>query len=228
MAEEMEGWHMAKIGTGAAEGKRTAYINANVLDGTEGMEVLENHAVVVEGRRIVDVAPLADADLSGCETFDLKGAYLLPGLINMHVHLAGNGKPQKKQRDNEALVRKIMANGLTRAVAYRLVSEYARLELHSGVTTIRTVGGLGDFDTRVRDDAAAGKLEAPRILAANMGISVPGGHMAGSVAIAANSIPEALAQVETARLQGVDLVKLMITGGVLDAREKGTPGELKM
>lgn len=219
---------MAKIGTGAAEGKRAAYINANVLDGTEGMEVLENHAVVVEGRRIVDVVPLADADLSGFETFDLKGAYLLPGLINMHVHLAGNGKPQKKQRDNEALVRKIMSNGLTRAVAYRLVSEYARLELHSGVTTIRTVGGLGDFDTRVRDDAAAGKLEAPRILAANMGISVPGGHMAGSVAIAANSIPEALAQVETARLQGVDLVKLMITGGVLDAKEKGTPGELKM
>lgn len=219
---------MAKIGTGAAEGKRTAYINANVLDGTEGMEVLENHAVVVEGRRIVDVVPLADADLSGCETFDLKGAYLLPGLINMHVHLAGNGKPQKKQRDNEALVRKIMSNGLTRAVAYRLVSEYARMELHSGVTTIRTVGGLGDFDTRLRDDAAAGKLEAPRILAANMGISVPGGHMAGSVAIAANSIPEALAQVETARLQGVDLVKLMITGGVLDAKEKGTPGELKM
>ena len=46
---------MAKIGTGAAEGKRTAYISANVLDGTEGMEMLENHAVVVEGRRIIDV-----------------------------------------------------------------------------------------------------------------------------------------------------------------------------
>ena len=39
---------MAKIGTGAAQGKRTAYFNANVLDGTEDMEVLENHAVVVE------------------------------------------------------------------------------------------------------------------------------------------------------------------------------------
>lgn len=220
---------MAKIGTGAAaQGKRTAYINANVLDGTQGMDVLENHVVVVEERHIADVAPLTDADLSGCEIFDLKGAYLLPGLINMHVHLAGNGKPQKKQRDNEALVKKIMANGLTRAVAHRLVSEYARLELHSGVTTIRTVGGLGDFDTRVRDDAVAGRLEAPRILAANMGISVPGGHMAGSVAIAANSIPEALAQVEAAKAQGVDLIKLMITGGVLDAKKKGTPGELKM
>ena len=62
---------MAKIGTAAAaQGRRMAYVNANVLDGTEGMEVLENHVVVVEGRCIVDVAPQAEADLSGCETFD--------------------------------------------------------------------------------------------------------------------------------------------------------------
>lgn len=207
---------------------KTAYINAHVLDGTENMEVLENHAVVVEGQHIAAVSPMAEADLDGCKTVDLKGAYLLPGLVNMHVHLAGNGKPQKKQRDNEALVKKVMANGLTRAVAYRLVSEYARLELHSGVTTIRTVGGLGDFDTRVRDAGLAGQIEAPRILAANEGISVPGGHMAGSVAIAAHSIPEALVQVDIAKSQGADLVKLMITGGVLDATEKGTPGEMKM
>lgn len=219
---------MAKAAFIAAPNQRTAYINANVLDGTEGMEPLEGYAVVVEGQRIVEVAPTAEADLAGCELVDLKGAYLLPGLINMHVHLAGNGKPQKKQRDNEALVKKVMANGLTRAIAYRLVAEYARLELHSGVTTIRTVGGLGDFDTRVRDAGAAGKLDAPRILAANQGISVPGGHMAGSVAIAAHSISEALEQVDVARAQGADLVKLMITGGVLDAKEKGTPGELKM
>ena len=207
---------------------KTAYINAHVLDGTENMEVLENHAVVVEGQHIAAMSPMAEADLDGCKTVDLKGAYLLPGLVNMHVHLAGNGKPQKKQRDNEALVKKVMANGLTRAVAYRLVSEYARLELHSGVTTIRTVGGLGDFDTRVRDAGLAGQLEAPRILAANEGISVPGGHMAGSVAIAAHSIPEALVQVDIAKSQGADLIKLMITGGVLDATEKGTPGEMKM
>ena len=211
-----------------APGAKTAYINANVLDGTENMEVLENHAVVVEGQHIAAMLPMAEADLDGCKTVDLKGAYLLPGLVNMHVHLAGNGKLQKKQRDNEALVKKVMANGLTRAVAYRLVSEYARLELHSGVTTIRTVGGLGDFDTRVRDAGLAGQLEVPRILAANEGISVPGGHMAGSVAIAAHSIPEALVQVDIAKSQGADLIKLMITGGVLDATEKGTPGEMKM
>ena len=146
----------------------------------------------------------------------------------MHVHLAGNGKPQKKQRDNEALVKKIMSNGLTKAIAYNMVCGFAKDELYSGVTTIRTVGGLGDFDTRLRDDIAAGKKPGPRILAANEGISVPGGHMAGSVAIAADSVEEALQHLETSKAQKVDLVKLMITGGVLDAKEKGVPGELKM
>ena len=96
------------------------------------------------------------------------------------------------------------------------------------MTTVRTVGGIADFDTRCRDDSAAGKVLAPRILAANEGISVPGGHMAGSVAVAAHNNAEALAQLEKASAQKVDLVKLMITGGVLDATEKGTPGEMKM
>ena len=52
--------------------------------------------------------------------------------------------------------------------------------------------------------------------------------MAGSVAVAAHSIPEALAQLDAAEAQGVDLIKLMITGGVMDAKEKGVPGEMKM
>ena len=57
-----------------------------------------------------------------------------------------------------------------------------------------------------------------KLLAANEGISVPGGHMAGSVAVAARSIPEALVQLDAAEAQGVDLIKLMITGGVMDAK----------
>ena len=197
------------------------------------MQVQEEQVILVENERITEILPAEEAGkrnlkASGYEEIDLQGKYILPGLINMHVHLAGNGKPQKKQRDNEALVKKIMSNGLTKAIAYNMVCGFAKDELYSGVTTIRTVGGLGDFDTRLRDDIAAGKKPGPRILAANEGISVPGGHMAGSVAIAAGSIEEALHHLEIAKAQKVDLVKLMITGGVLDAKEKGVPGELKM
>ena len=197
------------------------------------MQVQEGQVILVENERITEILPAEEAGkrnlkASGYEEIELQGKYILPGLINMHVHLAGNGKPQKKQRDNEALVKKIMSNGLTKAIAYNMVCGFAKDELYSGVTTIRTVGGLGDFDTRLRDDIAAGKKPGPRILAANEGISVPGGHMAGSVAIAADSVEEALQHLETSKAQKVDLVKLMITGGVLDAKEKGVPGELKM
>ncbi|MDY2678612.1 MAG: amidohydrolase family protein [Oscillospiraceae bacterium] len=204
-----------------------ALINGKLLDGTENMQVREGVSILVENGLIKDIAENG-ADLSGYEKIDLKGKYIMPGLINMHVHLAGNGKPQKKQRDNEKLVNKIMSTSLTRAVAYNLVSSFAKTELLSGVTTIRTVGGLSDFDTRLRDDINSGKKQGPRILAANTGISVPGGHMAGSVAIAAKNIDEALAQLEKSRKENVDLIKLMITGGVMDAKEKGVPGELKM
>ena len=207
--------------------KKYAYTNGKILDGTRNMKVKEGLCVLTEGDKITGLVP-ADKIPAGCEMVDLQGGYLMPGLINMHVHLAGNGKPQKKQRDNEALTKKLMGSSLSRAVTYRVVAGFAKTELMSGVTTIRTVGGLGDFDTRLRDEIADGKRVGPRILAANRGISVPGGHMAGSVAVAADSIEAALAQIEQSEKENVDLIKLMITGGVLDAKAKGVPGELKM
>ena len=206
---------------------KRAFINGILLDGTQDMEPLKGRILLTEDDTITAITEKLE-DPDGYEVLDLQGGYLCPGLVNLHVHLAGNGTPSAKPRDNAALVRRILSNPLTRAVAYRMVCGFAKQELLSGVTTIRTVGGIGDFDTRCREDAAAGKIPAPRILAANQGISVPGGHMAGSVAVAAKNNAEALAQLAKASAQGVDLVKLMITGGVMDATAKGTPGELKM
>ena len=204
-----------------------AFRNGKILNGTENMQVQEGLCILTDGEKITDIVP-ATTSLTGYQVIDLQGKYIMPGLINMHVHLAGNGKPQKKQRDNEKVVKTLMGTALSRAIAYKVVCGFAKDEVMSGVTTIRTVGGLGSFDTRLRDEIAAGKRIGPRILAANEGISVPSGHMAGSVAIAAGSIEEALAHVEESRNEKVDIIKLMITGGVMDAKEKGVPGELKM
>ena len=204
-----------------------AFTNGKILDGSRDMQVQTGRCILVKNGKIHDIVS-DTTDLSGYTNVDLKGHYILPGLINIHVHLAGSGKPQKKQRDNEKLVNTIMSSSLTRAIAYRMVSGFAKDELLSGVTTIRTVGGLGDFDTRLRDEIKAGAKIGPRILASNQGISVPGGHMADSVAVAASSIPDALSHLKKSEQQKVDLIKLMITGGVLDAKEKGVPGELKM
>ena len=204
-----------------------AFTNGIILDGTKDMVPQTGKTVLVEDDKIVDIIGGNHYDPS-FQTVDLQGAYLLPGLINMHVHLAGNGKPQKKQRDNTRLVNLLFSNPVSAKAAHLLVRKYAELELLSGVTTIRTVGGLKDLDTTVRDEINQGKIQGPRIIASNEGISVPGGHMAGSVAIEAGSIRQALDHIDLLKKQGADMVKLMITGGVLDAREKGTPGEMKM
>ena len=205
-----------------------AIINGKILNGKKDMSAEEGLCVLVDGENISKILPLREANTEGYKIIDLNGKYLMPGLVNMHVHLAGNGKPQKKQRDNEKLVKTIMSTALTRSIAYKMVSGFAKTELMSGVTTIRTVGGIADFDTKLRDDILKGKKAGPRIIAANQGISVPGGHMAGSVAIAARSVDEALEILEKGKSEGIDIVKLMMTGGVLDAKEKGVPGELKM
>ena len=73
-----------------------------------------------------------------------------------------------------------------------------------------------------------GKIDGPRILSSNMAISVPGGHMAGSLAYAVNNKDEARVMVDKIAEDKPDLIKIMVTGGVLDARVKGEPGEVKM
>ena len=203
-------------------------INGIILNGTKNMEPIYEKAILIDGEKIEKIIEKPTELPFGYEVIDAKGKYILPGLINMHVHLAGNGKPQKKQRDNEKLVKLLFSNPITRKVVEKMVDNYAKIELMSGVTTIRTVGGLKDFDSKLRDAVAEGKKVGPRIIAANEGISVPHGHMAGSVAVAAHSNEEAIKLVDKAYAEKVDFIKLMITGGVMDAKEKGVPGEMKM
>ena len=205
---------------------RYALINGVLLDGTRDMTPQTGKIVCVEGGKI---AAVTDGPVpAGYEPVDLAGRYVLPGLINLHVHLPASGKPKKKPSDPKKLVKLITSNGLMRRVGVKLCESYARAELLSGVTTIRTVGGVADFDTIIREKAAAGEILSPRVVASNMAVSVPGGHMAGSLAYEARTPEEAAAYVERIAAEKPDLIKLMITGGVMDAEVVGEPGVLRM
>ena len=205
---------------------RYALINGVLLDGTRDMTPQTGKIVCVEGGQI---AAVTDGPVpAGYEPVDLAGRYVLPGLINLHVHLPASGKPKKKPSDPKKLVKLITSNGLMRRVGVKLCESYARTELLSGVTTIRTVGGVADFDTIIREKAAAGEILSPRVVASNMAVSVPGGHMAGSLAYEARTPKEAAAYVERIAAEKPDLIKLMITGGVMDAEVVGEPGVLRM
>ena len=204
-----------------------AYTNGYILTGEKDMTPIAGQVILTDGELITDIVP-EGADLTGYEVIDLNKGYIMPGLINLHVHLPASGKPKKKPTDNKKLVHLITSTALTRKILMKMCAGYAKTELFSGVTTLRAVGGVLDSDAKTRDLIAEGKLVGPRILAANMAVSVPGGHMAGSLAYEAHSPEEAKDFVRKIAEGKPDLIKLMITGGVLDATVKGEPGELKM
>ncbi len=207
---------------------KRAFTNLMLLDGSEHMTPRQGQAVLVEDDRIAAVLPEQDCSLEGFEVIDLGGQYLMPGLINLHVHIPAGGKPSKKPMDAKKSVKLATSNALTRKYIEYMYKSYCRTELLSGVTTFRSVGGIENYDTWIRDRIAAGKAVGPRILAGNMAVSVPGGHMAGSLAYEATTPAEAAAYVRKIAADKPDLIKLMVTGGVLDATVKGEPGVLKM
>lgn len=214
---------------------RYALVNGHVLDGTLDaggrMAVHEGWAVLVDGERIVAVGDLPSSELMGYEVVDLAGAWVMPGLVNLHAHLAASGKPPranakpvdyKKLFDTLSKVPPVLAG-------YRaMCASLAKTELLSGVTTLRTVGGILDFDGQIRDRINAGKAVGPRMLVCNTGVSVPGGHFAGSLATEASTPEEAAEHVRQIAATNPDWIKLMITGGVMDASEEGEPGVLRM
>lgn len=207
--------------------KKYAYINGIILDGTRGMKPQEGKLILTDGE-LIEAVEEGKAAPAGYEEIDLKGRYIMPGLINLHVHLPAGGKPKKKPSDPVKLVRLITSCALMRKIGIKICEKAARTELMSGVTTIRTVGGVADFDTVIRDKIKNGRLMGPRIIASDMAVSVEGGHMVHSLAYAAHSAEEARTQVSLIARDKPDLIKLMITGGVLDAKVKGEPGEVKM
>lgn len=203
---------------------KKVYKNVNILDGTKDMVLQEDMMLTVEDGKIVSI----DKNDESVEGVDLSGKYLIPGLINLHVHTPGNGFPKKKQGDSKKTAKLVMSNKLLQKIGRKLCKDAVQTELLSGTTTIRTVGGLGHFDSDLRDAINAGKLDGPRIISCDSAVTVPNGHMEGSVAYGAKDNNDFVRFIEENVSNGADWIKIMITGGVLDAKVRGEPGEMKM
>ena len=150
-----------------------AYINGQILDGSENMTPQTGMMILTDGDKIEAIIPQKpDTDLAGYEIVDLASKYIMPGLVNLHLHLPSSGRPKKKESDPVKLVKLITSNGLFRKLGIKICESAARTQLLSGVTTIRTSGGVDNFDSVIRDKIDKGETIGPRILASNMAVSV--------------------------------------------------------
>jgi len=206
-----------------------ALVNGIILDGNENKPT-KGKAILVDGERIVDVIKEKES-YGDYRVVDLEGKYIMPGLVNLHVHMPVKGGPAKKTSkpvDYKKLFDLLTKVPFVLGILQKGEERNAKNELFSGVTTLRAVGGILNLDSKVRDKINEGKIIGPRMLVANSAISVPNGHFAGSLAVIANTPDEARKFVDEFQKDKPDLVKLMITGGVMDSDKEGEPGALRM
>jgi imidazolonepropionase-like amidohydrolase len=189
---------------GAAHAKTIALVGGTVV-AIDGGAPLDNATVLIEGERITQVGPAASVAIpSGAKILPMNGKWLIPGLMNMHVHLGlklpgAAGDSLLNETDTQEVLR--MAGN-------------ARLSLLSGVTTLRLVGEDHGTDFALRSAIDSGEVMGPRIKTAGEVIVPTGGH--GSLEADG---PYALAHVVREQIKnGADWIKIAISGGISDSR----------
>ncbi|MDB5733539.1 MAG: amidohydrolase [Alphaproteobacteria bacterium] len=191
-----------------------------LIDGT-GAAPRNQVTILVHDQRIVSVTPgfTAPAD---AQVIDLSGATVLPGLIDTHVHITG-------QFDGGDPIRE-MVTETDLSAAYKTPA-YARATLEGGFTTVRDVGGSTDLVVAMKRAIASGEIAGPRMWVAGSPLSPTGGHGdAHSGLDPALNQPQwneplvdgadsAIRIVRDHRRRGVDLIKIMPSGGVLSVND---------
>lgn len=188
--------------TAQAGGK--ALVGATVVD-IHGDQPIENAVVLVEDERIValgaagEVAVPADA-----EVVDVSGLWLIPGMMNMHVHL-GLILPGKMEAE--------LAQESEAALALRMASA-ARGALQAGVTTIRLPGEHAHGDIAVKRAIERGDFAGPRIFSAGEALAITGGHGSEAGKTYADGPYELVKKARQEISRGASWVKILISGGI--------------
>lgn len=210
-----------------AQSTKTYLHCGRVIDGT-GAQLTEQTIVVADGKIVQVAAGYLGAD-AGAKTVDLKASTVLPGFIDLHVHVESELNPK-------AYIEEFTLDPAD--VALRATT-YMRKTLDAGFTTVRDLGGSG-VNISLRNAINAGYVVGPRIFTAEKAIATTGGHAdpsngrnhelafdAGPEAGVINSADEAWKAVRTRYKNGADCIKVTATGGVLSVAKDGKGAQFR-
>lgn len=202
--------------------QRTLIHCGNLFDAKKG-EMQRQVTVIVEKNKITGVENGYARSGANDKVIDLKNSYVLPGLIDMHVHLESEtrrGGAYDRYTQNPP------------DVAFQ-AAKYAKITLMAGFTTVRDLGGSG-VNVALRNAINKGITEGPRIFTSGKSIATTGGHAdptngyrrdlmgdPGPMEGVVNGVDEARKAVRQRYKDGSDLIKITATGGVLSNAKDG-------
>ena len=194
-----------------------------LFDAASGAWLVEQTLRIADGKVISRDAGYLQAGQED-DLIDLSGATVMPGWIDMHVHLDGELSPGSYAER----FRQGPADAALRGAAY------AGRTLQAGFTSVRDLGSSDGVAQALRNAIAAGFIEGPRVFAAGKGLATTGGHGDPSNGVRAelrgdpgpaegvvNSVDDAWKAVRQRYKEGSDLIKLTATGGVLSQAKSG-------
>lgn len=224
------GFLLAATVTFAQANERMTVIHAGTLLAVPGEAASDNQTIVLAGNRIVRVENgfIDPSEIDDQATLiDLSDKFVLPGLMDMHVHLLGELSPNSR---TEALT-------MTTSMSALRGAQFARRTLHAGFTTVRDLGGDPEAIYALREAVDQGWVPGPRIVAAGSSIAATGGH--GDVdgykaELLELWTPETICDgpfdcrraTRYAVKYGADWIKITATGGVLSDTATGTDQQM--
>ncbi|MDP8916997.1 MAG: amidohydrolase family protein [Pseudomonadota bacterium] len=204
----------------AAEPARCIQAGRLLADPASG-RVLAQQTVLVQGGRVTAITP-GFTQVGGCEVVDLRDSFVLPGLIDSHVHLTSQQNPNNRLEE------------VTQSAAEQAMVgvRYAGRTLQAGFTTVADLGAENEAIFALRDAIARGDVAGPRVIASGAAVSVHGGHgdvngfradvmevlQPNSVCSGAEDCRRAVREQVRA---GADIIKITATGGVLSNTAAG-------
>lgn len=200
------------------------YLHVGKLFNSNEGKMLDNMTIIVSGNKIKDIKQgyeLPENDNS--VIIDLKDSTVMPGFIDLHVHIESEYNPEKYLNEFTAEESEIAFSSL----------KFAKRTLMAGFTTVRDLGGSG-VNISLRNAINKGEVIGPRIFTAGKAIGTTGGHadptngwkksIAGDPGPqdgVINGVDDARKAVRERYKNGADVIKITATGGVMSIAKNG-------